>query len=51
MNILAIDCCLRLTGVSVNKSFEQKDLGRRQSQELPLMTERILSENGRKTSK
>ena len=45
MNILAIDCCLRLTGVSVNKSFEQKDLGRRQSQELPLMTERILSEN------
>ena len=45
MNILAIDCCLRLTGVSLNGISEQEDLGRRQSQELPLMTERILMKN------
>ena len=45
MNILAIDCYLKLTGVALNGLSEQLDLGRRQSQELPLMTERILSKN------
>ncbi|MBR2209798.1 MAG: tRNA (adenosine(37)-N6)-threonylcarbamoyltransferase complex dimerization subunit type 1 TsaB [Synergistaceae bacterium] len=49
MNILAIDCCLKLTGVALmldDKIFiTQKDLGRRQSGELPIMTGKILSEN------
>ena len=49
MNILAVDCCLKLTGVALmidGKIFsEQKDLGRRQSGELPKMTEKLLSEN------
>lgn len=50
MNILAIDCCLRLTGVAlmiddVVVDVVQEDLGRRQSGELPLMTERLLRTN------
>ena len=49
MKILAIDCCLKLTGVALMIDGEifinQKDLGRRQSGELPKMTEKILSEN------
>ena len=49
MNLLAIDCCLKLTGAALmidNKIFfEQQDLGRRQSGELPKMTERLLNEN------
>ena len=46
MNILAIDCCLKLTGVALMTDdifdSEQYDLGRQQSTELPLMTERII---------
>ena len=46
MNMLAIDCCLKLTGVALMTSdifdSEQYDLGRQQSAELPLMTERII---------
>ena len=49
MKILAIDCCLKLTGVALmtgDKIFmNQQDLGRRQSGELPKMTEKLLSEN------
>ena len=49
-NILAIDCCLKFTGVAlmtddnVVDSYSQ-DLGRLQSRELPLMTERIMRRN------
>ncbi len=46
MNMLAIDCCLKLTGVAFMTDdvfdSEQYDLGRCQSNELPLMTERIM---------
>ena len=47
MNILAVDCCLKLTGCALMAdgkviASEQADLGRRQSQELPLMAERVL---------
>ena len=66
MNILAIDCCLKITGAAVmiennltdgkppfsfdgkppfSFDFEQKDLGRRQSSELPRMVERLLEKN------
>ena len=50
MNLLAVDCCLRLTGVALCVDGEiidslQQDLGRRQSGELPIMTERILRAN------
>ena len=49
MKILAIDCCLKLTGVALMIDGEvfhvQKDLERKQSQELPLMTERLLREH------
>ncbi|MBQ3653290.1 MAG: tRNA (adenosine(37)-N6)-threonylcarbamoyltransferase complex dimerization subunit type 1 TsaB [Synergistaceae bacterium] len=46
--ILSVDCCLRLTGAALMvdgeiTASEQGDLGRRQSQELPLMTERLLA--------
>ena len=47
--MLAIDCCLRLTGVALMTNekifYSQKDLGRLQSSELPKMTEKILTEN------
>ena len=50
MKMLAVDCCLKLTGVALMTDdvfdSEQYDLGRRQSSELPLMTERILRRNG-----
>ena len=47
MNILAVDCCLRLTGCALMTdgqviASEQADLARRQSQELPRMAERVL---------
>lgn len=50
MNLLAVDCCLRLTGVALCVDGEiidslQQDLGRRQSGELPIMTEKILRAN------
>ena len=49
MKILAVDCCLRLTGAALmldeKIDFEQEDLGRRQSSELPKMTERLLRKN------
>ena len=49
MNMLAIDCCLKLTGVALMTDdifdSEQYDLGRQQSTELPLMTERIMRRN------
>ena len=49
MKILAIDCCLKLTGVALMIDGEifinQQDLGRRQSGELPKMAERLLTEN------
>lgn len=49
--ILAIDCCLKLTGAAlmINNSvvdYESQELGRLQARELPLMTERIISRNG-----
>ncbi len=47
--LLAFDCCLKLTGVALMTGekifYEQQDLGRRQSAELPKMTEKILREN------
>ena len=50
MKMLAIDCCLKLTGAALMTDdvfdSEQYDLGRRQSTELPLMTWRILRRNG-----
>ena len=50
MKMLAVDCCLKLTGAALMTDdvfdSEQYDLGRRQSNELPLMTERILRRNG-----
>ena len=50
MNMLAIDCCLRLTGTALmldGKVIEsiQEDLGRKQSQELPLMAEGMMKRN------
>ena len=47
MKILAVDCCLRLTGAALMVdgkiiASEQEDLGRRQSQELPKMAERVM---------
>ena len=47
MNILAIDCCLRLTGTALMMNGEvigsvQEDLGRKQSRELPLMVNELL---------
>ena len=49
MNILAVDCCLKLTGAALmldDKIFlNQQNLGRRQSGELPKMVEKILTEN------
>lgn len=46
MNILAVDCCLKLTGVALMTDgmtdAEQYDLGRRQSLELPVMAERLM---------
>ena len=50
MKMLAIDCCLKLTGVALMTDdvfdSEQYDLGRLQSTELPIMTGRILRRNG-----
>ena len=49
MKILAIDCCLKLTGAALmidDKIFvNQQNLGRRQSGELPKMVEGLLIEN------
>lgn len=50
MNILAVDCCLKFTGIAlmVNDSVVDsmsEDLGRLQSRELPLMTEDIIRRN------
>ena len=46
MNILAVDCCLKLTGAALMADgvidAEQYDLGRRQSSELPHMAERLM---------
>ena len=48
-SLLAIDCCLKLTGAALMTDdkifFEQRDLGRRQSSELPKMVEELLNEN------
>lgn len=49
--ILAVDCCLRLTGAALMTGgrvidSEQQDLGRRQTGELPLMVKNILERNG-----
>ena len=51
INILAIDCSLKKTGVAICDSqkflaHEQQDLGRNQSFELPFMTERVLKNSG-----
>ena len=47
--LLAFDCCLKLTGVALMTGgkifYDQQDLGRRQSAELPKMTEKLLREN------
>ena len=50
MNILAVDCCLKFTGIAlmINDSVidsMSEDLGRLQSRELPLMTEKIIKRN------
>lgn len=50
MKLLAIDSCLRLTGAGLCidgeiVDFIQQDLGRKQSGELPKMTEKILRDN------
>ncbi|MBQ9904141.1 MAG: tRNA (adenosine(37)-N6)-threonylcarbamoyltransferase complex dimerization subunit type 1 TsaB [Synergistaceae bacterium] len=47
MKILAVDCCLKLTGAALMVDgeivgHEQGDLGRKQSSELPLMCERLM---------
>ena len=46
MNILAVDCCLKFTGTALMideaADFEQYDLARRQSSELPHMAERLM---------
>ena len=49
--ILAIDCCLKITGVALMVDGEitdsdQQDLGRRQTAELPLMAGGMLQRNG-----
>ena len=46
--LLAVDCSMRITGVALSEcgkavASESLDLGRRQSEELPLMAERLLS--------
>ncbi|MBR1486773.1 MAG: tRNA (adenosine(37)-N6)-threonylcarbamoyltransferase complex dimerization subunit type 1 TsaB, partial [Synergistaceae bacterium] len=49
MKILAIDCCLKLTGAALMLDdkilVNQQNLGRRQSGELPKMVEELLREN------
>ena len=49
--ILAVDCCLKLTGVALMAggkvtACEQEDLGRRQTQELPHIAERVMKASG-----
>ena len=49
-SILAIDCCLRLTGAALMVDGRiigcmQEDLGRKQSQKLPLMAESLMRRN------
>jgi len=48
--ILAVDCCMKLTGVALSVDncvvdCESNELGRLQARELPLMTKRIISRN------
>lgn len=48
--ILAVDCCLKLTGVALMSDgkilgSEQQDLGRKQTAELPLMVRGLLERN------
>ncbi len=46
MNIVAVDCCLKITGAAVMSDgvieYEAGELGRRQSSELPHMVERLM---------
>ncbi len=47
MNMLAVDCCLKLTGTALMTDGKimaqiQGDLGRKQSSELPKMSEKVL---------
>lgn len=49
--ILAVDCCLKLTGVALMSDgkiidSDQQDLGRKQTAELPVMVSRMLERNG-----
>ena len=49
--ILAVDCCLKLTGVALMSDgkildSDQQDLGRKQTAELPVMVKSILERNG-----
>ena len=50
VNILAVECCLKLTGAAVmsgDKIFHaQKDLGRKQTSELPKICESLLNDAG-----
>ncbi len=51
MNILAVDCCLKLTGTAIMTggviaAHEQEDFGRRQTSELPHMCERVMNSAG-----
>ena len=50
MNILAVECCLKLTGAAVmsdGKIFHvQEDYGRRQTSELPKICERLMNDAG-----
>lgn len=48
MNILAVDCCLKLTGVAlvtdgVISGHVQGDYGRKQTSELPIICERLMT--------
>lgn len=52
MNILAVDCCLKLTGAAVmsgDKIFHvQEDFGRKQTSELPKICECLMNDAGLK---
>ncbi len=51
MNILAVDCCLKLTGAAVMTGGKicgcvQEDFGRKQTSELPKICERLMNDAG-----
>ena len=51
MNLLAVDCCLRITGAALMTDGQvievfQEELGRRQTAELPVIVKSLLERNG-----